>query len=128
MSRCRGASLGAFVLWFMIVGCADKNGDSIGVPDPDWDSVTGAILQIDDRVPVDGGVDLELELDGGGTDRAFLPSLFRHPPAAEEQWEIYSQILELEVGDRITVEGERTESGILIERLTVLTNEGGRGG
>ena len=126
MLRSRVALLRVLIPLFMIVGCSDKNGNSTGIPSPDWDSVTGAIRRIDDAVPMDGGVDLELELDGGQTERAFLPSLFTVPPAPQEQWDIYSQIVGLKIGDRVTVEGERTEHGIRIEKLTVLTNESRR--
>lgn len=127
MARSWGAPFRAFPVLLSIAGCSNGNGDSLVVPEPDRDTVAGTVRRIDDAVPVDGGVDLELELDGGGTERAFLPSLFTHRPAPQERWEIYSQILALEIGDRITVEGERTEHGILIERLTVLTNENGEG-
>jgi hypothetical protein len=102
-----------------VVGCSTENDTPAGASNPDVDSVTGVVTKIEDYVPVDGGVSIELKLDNGQTDTAFLPSFFTAPPPPQEQYEIYEMIRELEIGDRITVEGQRTSKGIKIEQLTV---------
>lgn len=108
------------LLSYLAIGCSGDDGTLAGAADSDLDSVTGMVTLIEDHVPVDGGVQLELELDTGKMDTAYLPSFFTAPPPPQEQYEVYQVIQQLEIGDRIKVEGERTPQGIKIEKLTVL--------
>lgn len=108
------------LLWGVAIGCFGEDGTPVGAHDANLDSITGIVTQIDDHVPVDGGVWLDLKLESGRMDTAFLPSFFTSPPPPPEQYEIYQLILRLEIGDRVKVEGERTTHGIRIEKLTVL--------
>jgi hypothetical protein len=79
------------------------------------------VTRIEDKVPVDGGVTLELKLDNGETDTAYLPSFFTSPPPPLEKYQIYRVIRELDIGARIRVMGERTVYGLEISRLIVLS-------
>ena len=110
----------AALLACLAVGCSGNTGTTSDADDPARASITGIVTAIDDRVPVDGGVILALKLDSGRADTAFLPSFFTYPPPPPEQSEIYRVIQQLQIGDRVEVEGERTSQGIKIDQLTIL--------
>jgi len=111
------------LLTYLALGCSGDDGTLAGAADSDLDSVTGIVTLIEDHVPVDGGVTLELELDTGKMDTAYLPSFFTAPPPPQEQYELYQIIQQLKLGDRIRVEGERTPQGVKIEKLTVVNKK-----
>ena len=83
-------------------------------------TVTGTVTQIDDQVPVDGGVTITLDLDGGGTELLLFGSLFTDPPPDEEKIELYQKILKVEVGNHVRAIGNRGEQGIDLTDLIVL--------
>jgi hypothetical protein len=102
-------------LSMMLVGCS-----SSPTPTEPLVTVTGIVTQIDDRVPVDGGVTITLKLDDGGTELLFFGSLFTSPPPDEEMLALYQRILEAEVGSHVKASGLRVEAGIELRDLTVL--------
>lgn len=110
----------------MALGCSSDDGAPTESLITGLESLTGTVIEIDDKVPVDGPVILALELDSGGTDTAYLPSFFRPTPIPPGQWEIYQQIRALDIGSRIRVEGVRTPFGLGIMKLTVLGSSRGR--
>jgi hypothetical protein len=95
--------------------------DQVKGPDGDDLSLTGVVTRIDDQVPVDGGVQIDLTLGDGSTEVVYMPSLFTFPPPPPERQEIYSQIQKLRIGSRVRVEGTRTELGVEIEEMEILT-------
>ena len=114
-----GLFLTLALLLTAFLGCSedsptDKNGE------PGGDIAVGVITDIVDSTPVDGGIDIVLALDGGGTDRAFMPSLFTEPPPPPERLELYQQLQKLDVGARVRVEGERVGDSIRMDSITVL--------
>lgn len=82
--------------------------------------VVGEVTMIDDRVPVDGGVTIDIELDKGGTERLLFGSLFTYPPPSEERIELYQVIVGLKIGDRVRAMGLRTKEGIELVELMIL--------
>ncbi len=110
----------AVIIGGLALGCSDKSSNPAGTTPSGPDSVTGIIERIEDTTPVDGGVIIELKVSFGQTDTAYMPSLFTEPPPPPEQFEIYRQIRQLEIGDMISVRGERDDYGIEISELTVL--------
>ena len=117
-----GLLLTLALLFTAFLGCSEespiaKNGD------PEGDVAVGVITEIIDATPVDGGIDIVLSIDGGGTDRAHMPSLFTMPPPPPERLELFQQLRKLDVGARVRVEGEREGESIRIETITVLDDE-----
>lgn len=82
--------------------------------------VVGEVLMIDDQVPVDGGVTIDIEVRRGETERLLFGSLFTNPPPPRERLELYRVIVELEIGDRVRARGSRSEHGIILEDLFIL--------
>jgi len=108
------------VLLLVIIGCSDE-----GVPPPsgpirsDVVEVTGDVTFIYDNVAADGGVTIDLELEDGKTERLlFAP--FYWGDDSEKRWHLYSKIKEVELGDRVTAVGRRTDRGIELEDLIIL--------
>jgi hypothetical protein len=83
-------------------------------------TVTGVVTHIDNRVPVDGGVTITLELEGGGTELLLFGSLFTSPPPGDERLELYRKIRQAEVGSRVRATGIRRDEGIELTDLVVL--------
>jgi hypothetical protein len=82
--------------------------------------VTGVVTQIDDLVPVDGGVTITLALDAGGTELLLFGSLFTSPPPSEERLALYQTIRQAEVGSRVRATGVKGARGIELTDLEVL--------
>ncbi len=93
---------------------------SIEPPRPDLVSVTGWVRSIEDLVPVDGGVTIEVGLDSGRTETLLLGSFFTPTPPPESQVKLYQVIQEIRVGDRVTAQGRRTDRGIDLESIAVV--------
>ena len=98
--------------------CSDDNSTDLG--DSNSAIVTGIIVAIEDLVPIDGGVTIDLECLDGRSERLLFPSLFTNPPPSEEMQQLYQVILLLKRGNLVQAKGTRTESGIELEQLTVL--------
>lgn len=98
--------------------CSDDK--STGVDDPDSVNVTGIVVVVEDNVPVDGGVTIDLECLDGQSERLLFPSLFTNPPPSEDMQQLYQVILLLEIGNLVQAGGKRTEDGIELEQLTIL--------
>jgi len=88
-------------------------------PGQDAVEVTGDVTFLYDNVPADGGVIIDLELEGGKSERLlFAP--FYWGDDSEERWQLYSKIQEVELGDRVTAVGQRTERGVELDEITIL--------
>jgi hypothetical protein len=83
-------------------------------------TLTGVVTQIDDAVPVDGGVVIDLTLDNGETTKLFFGSLFTYPPPPQWKRDLYNVIASLEIGDRVRATGARVAGGISLRGLVIL--------
>ena len=72
--------------------------------------MTGVVALIDDRVPVDGGATITLEVEGGGTKLLTFASLFTDPPPGKERHELCRKITEAKVESRETSRAGRGRS------------------
>ncbi|MCL1594332.1 MAG: hypothetical protein M3132_08285, partial [Actinomycetia bacterium] len=83
-------------------------------------TLTGVMTRIDDQVPVDGGVVIDLHLDSGEMTKLFFGSLFTEPPPAPWRIELYEVIASLELGDRVEATGAAVPGGLSLRGLTIL--------
>jgi hypothetical protein len=83
-------------------------------------TVTGVVTAIDDDVPVDGGVVIDLQLEDGETVQLFFGSLYTVPPPRQWQIDLYQVIAGLEIGDRVSATGTRVPLGIGLRHLRIL--------
>ena len=84
-------------------------------------TIVGNVRRIEDNVPADGGVTIEVAQENGGTETLYFGSLFTVPRPTEEQTQLYEKIRQVETGDRIRAMGtRRAEGGIALEDITVL--------
>ncbi len=83
-------------------------------------TVEGTVTEIVDQTPVDGGVTIELTVDGGATERLLFGSLFTQPPPSEERIALYQRIQGADVGSRVRATGVRSDEGIELTDLRVL--------
>ena len=120
-TKCRRISW-LVIFCALLMGCSEEDA-SPGGPDSNLVSVTGNVTRIEDNVPSDGGVFVELQLDNRTQETLYLPSFFTYPPPPEEQQQVYQVISQLEIGDRVYAEGERTDSGIKLKKLTILNGK-----
>lgn len=107
----------AFALALTLAGCtlggtAPESNDTV--------TVEGTVTEIVDQTPVDGGVTIEMDVDGGGSERLLFGSLFTSPPPSEGQVALYQRIQTARVGSRIRASGVRNEDGIRLSDLVVL--------
>ncbi|UCF06567.1 MAG: hypothetical protein JSV33_05945 [bacterium] len=107
-----------YLLSFFLLGCSGDNPSCPG--DSSVSIVTGIVVAIENLVPVNGGVTIDLSCLGGRSERLLLPSFFRNPPPSEDQLELYQVILLLEIGDLVQAGGTRAENGIELDRLKIL--------
>jgi len=108
MHRC----LVVFSLLLTLAACSKNEAPVIsGV------SVTGTLVTLQDAVPVDGGVTLEVEAASGTRTMFHIPSFFTPNPIPEGRWELYQHVTTFSVGDRVRATGEPTESGLLLTSL-----------
>ncbi len=87
--------------------------------DPVVLSLQGTVTAIDDQVPVDGGVVIDLKLDSGETAQLHFGSLFTYPPSPSWRTELYQVIAGLEVGNHVTAKGLLAKEGIQLVGLTI---------
>ena len=83
-------------------------------------TMTGVVTRIDDAIPVDGGVVIEVLLDGGETARLFFDSLFTEPPPPQWKLDLYGVIAGLEIGDRVRATGATVDGGLSLRGLVIL--------
>lgn len=92
----------------------------VKAPGGGLEAVTGVVTRIEDKVPVDGGVVIDLRLPGGNDDVIYMPSLFTLPPPPPERQKLYTVIQQVGIGSRVTAKGTRTAAGLEIEELTII--------
>ena len=112
-------ALAATLLLFVSLGCSNDN--SIGLGESKSEVVIGTVVAVEDLVPVDGGVSIDLECVDGRSERLLFASLFTDPPPSEDRLQLYQVILQVDSGSVVRAEGTRTEKGIELERLTILS-------
>lgn len=114
--HCTGLVVGLVAL--AAAGCGDD-----GVTPPEGPNphvvVTGKVTQIENSVPVDGGVEIDIVRADGTPEVLYLPSFGWQEPSPNEL-AAFQVVLELEVGNIVTAQGERTEFGIKIEGLRIV--------
>lgn len=113
----------ALLLGLLLVsgGCSDEgDGPAVAPNGEPLVTVVGEVTAIDNQIPVDGGIKIDLQLDEGGAALLLFPSLFTDPPPSEETMRLYEIVASVEVGDRVEAEGKETERGIKLEALTIL--------
>ena len=103
-----------------VLGCSSDETPSGHSSESQPVVVVGEVMTVDDRVPVDGGVTIDIGLDGGESERLLFGSLFTYPAPSQERLDLYQVIVELEIGDRVQATGSRTVDGIEIEELVIL--------
>lgn len=101
------------------VGCSCDDTPSVNPTESQLVIVSGEVTAIDDRVPVDGGVTIDVRLADGGTERLLFGSLHTSPPPSQERLDLYDVIARLQVGDRVRATGVRVEGGIELESLVI---------
>jgi len=108
------------ILSFLFFGCAGESDVPSGPGTSGTIVATGDVTQIDNLVPVDGGITIEINLEDGKTEHLLFASLFTAPPPSEERLKLYDVVRRVEVGDRIRAEGKRVPKGIELEALAIL--------
>ena len=84
-------------------------------------TVVGTVTRIEDNVPADGGVTIEVAEETGGTETLYFGSLFTMPRPTEERTELYEKIRKVTTGDRIQAKGtRREEGGVTLEDIAVV--------
>ena len=106
--------LGMLILFVAIGGCSE-----IYAPQ-DLVTVTGEVLSIEDLVPIDGGVTIDLSLSDGETEKLFFESLFTYPPPSQERLDLYQVIRDVDIGDQVRAAGIRNDNGLVLEEIEVL--------
>ena len=79
--------------------------------------VIGTLVALKDDRPVDGGIDLTLEVAPGVQELARVPSIFMKPPD-QKVVAMHEVVGKAKLGDRLRARGTRDESGAL--RVEVL--------
>ena len=110
--------LAATLLLFVSLGCSNDN--STDLSESKATVVLGTVVAVEDLVPVDGGVTIDLECLGGRNERLLFASLFTNPPPSEDRLQLYQVILLVNGGSVVQAEGMRTEKGIELEQLKIL--------
>jgi hypothetical protein len=102
----------------LCVACSDDTGP--GQPLENGTIVTGTVTAIQNDIPVDGGILLDIDVADDGSDRLVFPSLFTPQQPSEETLRLYDVVRRVEVGDVVRAEGAREQSGLLLQKLWIL--------
>ena len=70
-------------------------------------TIVGKVRRLEDNVPADGGVTIEIAQDKGGVEILYFGSLFTVPRPSEERTQLYEKIRRVTTGDRIEAKGKR---------------------
>lgn len=106
--------------FLIIYGCSDElSPPPTGTKGSDLDEVIGEVTFIYDNIAADGGVTIDLKLDDDGVERLLFAPLYWGDDS-DERWTLYAKIRQVEVGDRVRAEGQRTDRGIELEDLVIL--------
>jgi hypothetical protein len=100
-------------------GC--KSDSRNGSSDSGQVTVVGTVTRIEDNVPSDGGVTIEVAQEKGGTETLYFGSLFTVPRPSEERTQLYEKIRKVTTGDRVEAKGtRRAEGGITLDDIAVM--------
>lgn len=103
--------------------CACSNNKQVGPgdsTDSDLITVVGEVIEIEDMVPVDGGVTIKLRQEDETEVDLYYSSLFTNPPPSQEHIDLYQVITEVDVGDRVRAKGIRIDHMIELKDLTII--------
>ncbi len=103
-----------------LIACGGESGDPSGPGIKSEVLVTGYVIEIENMMPVDGGITIKVELESKDTERLWFGSLFTVPPPSEDKLKLYDVVRRVELGDRVRATGERTEAGIELEGIAIL--------
>jgi hypothetical protein len=105
----------AALLVFAGSGCATR--ERAVAPAP---GASGMLVALRDARPVDGGVDLTIDVRPGVTELWRVPSAFR--PDNQAILAIHAVVDQARIGDRLRATGSRDETGALrVETLEILS-------
>ena len=113
----------ALALAANIAGCARSNhsaGPTAPIVDPtaDWVTVSGTVTGIDDQRPVDRDLSILVRTPGPVEERLYIEARWQYPvPTAPETIQLFTNVLQLGVGDFIVATGERTSAGVRLASL-----------
>ena len=113
----------ALALAANIAGCARSNhsaGPTAPIVDPtaDWVTVSGTVTGIDDQRPVDGDLSILVRTPGPVEERLYIEARWQYPvPTSPETIQLFTNVLQLGVGDFIVATGERTSAGVRLASL-----------
>jgi hypothetical protein len=112
-------------LGIMVLGCVKTDGPTTSettVVEATGSETTiiGRLVSLNDMRPVDGGVDLTVETEGGKQEILRVGSAFIAGPR-EQVLALHQVVDAAKVGDRLRASGKRDESGALaVERLEIV--------
>jgi hypothetical protein len=114
------------VVLVAVAGCSGPTASgpqTSETPDSGAFTHVGTVREIENLVPVDGGVVITLDLDTGGTRALAVSQLGRWAPLApltEERRALVDTLFRLRVGHRVRAEGKSGGEYPGITRLTIL--------
>ena len=83
--------------------------------------VKGAVTVLNDQVPVDGGVTIEVNDPKRGTVTLNFESMFTLPRPTEDRTKLYEEIRKVKVGDVVNATARPLEDGVLrLESIEVV--------
>jgi hypothetical protein len=111
------------VLFLFSLPACQKDKNMVGSEDAQSGVVTvvGEVTAIDDRVPDDGGVTIDLKIENGDTMLLSFESFQVIPD--ENRRELYEVIKQVEVGSRVRATGLRKGHWIEIGQLSILETD-----
>jgi hypothetical protein len=111
----------ATILILSASACSDgDDGKPAGPVEEDLVTVAGEVTRIEDMVPADGGVTIDVKQDTGKIVVLRYASLFTHPQPSQEHVALYQVLRNIHDGDRVSAKGVQTSDGIDLRGLTIL--------
>jgi hypothetical protein len=80
----------------------------------------GAVTEIDDKIPVDGGVTIRMTDEKKGEVTLNFESLFTLPRPTEDRQALYGEIQKVKVGDVVTATAKAQDGGYRLESIAVV--------
>lgn len=101
------------IIFLLISGCSNSSEPTT----PTEATVTGIVLKIEDYVPVDGGVRIDVQV-GETVDTLLLGSSETLEPVPASYGEMYRTIQNLEIGEAVQATGVRNDEGLALTSLS----------
>jgi hypothetical protein len=80
----------------------------------------GAVTEIDDKIPVDGGVTIRMTDEAKGAVTIGFESLFTLPRPTEDRQALYGDIQKVTVGDVVSATARMVDGGYRLESISVI--------